>query len=273
MTPRSGVKPKWLFEVDVPSEPPATELEEALEQVLDTAWHELLRQHMPFLYAEDARVRLVDALRSLEHLFYENADHNLAAYYEATFRGKEDKAELSSMVWHAGMLQCHLMEQAFFVLQLNRYANAPSNRGWMNLFRRWGASWTFNAIFDEGRTLSSQQFVRFYDNYVRYYGKTIDEMPVRHPWDPRLSPDRPPRPLDEVERERNDEFEFLGLSIPSVAFEIPGVFLDSGIVETTDALSTQSEMPSGPGGLSSKEGEPVQQEAPKPDGQGHSPNA
>jgi hypothetical protein len=131
------------------------------------------------------------------------------------------------------------MEEVFFGLQLTRYANAPDNRGWMNLFRRWGRSPTFNRRFDRLRSTLALDFLDFYDFYLRYYPCRIDEHPIPHPWDreerrgdPRypdiLPPSRtggepgicpkflaePARPVDEARREY-----------------LPGLYLDSGLRE------------------------------------------
>ena len=64
-------------------------------------------------------------------------------------------------------MQIQLMEDAYFALRLDLYANARDNRGWMNLFRRWGRS-------DVSTTASvmlhwnySNDFVTFYCNYIQ----------------------------------------------------------------------------------------------------------
>ena len=47
------------------------------------------------------------------------------------------------------VMQIQLMEDAYFSLRLDQYANARDNRGWMNLFRRWAQSETFQAPLPE----------------------------------------------------------------------------------------------------------------------------
>jgi hypothetical protein len=89
----------------------------------------------------------------------------------------------------------------FYTLQLDRYGNSPDNRGWMNLFRRWGRSPTLNERFDELRPTFSEHFVAFYRLYIRNQRGSIEEVPLPHPWDRRESG------------------------------QGPGIFLDSGIRE------------------------------------------
>ena len=108
-------------------------------------------------------------------------------------------------------MQAQLMEDIYYTLQLSRYANAPDNRGWVNLLRRWGRSETFNRRFDELKTTFSLEFVQFYELYLRQYPWTIDEWPIPHPWD-RQSRQQDPR---------------------DVAEHVSGVFLDSGIREVS----------------------------------------
>jgi hypothetical protein len=105
-------------------------------------------------------------------------------------------------------MQVRLMEDAFYILKLNQYGNAPDNRGWMNLFRRWGNSRTFNARFDEIAATVTGLFVSFYSKYLRDCSKTIEEWPIPHPWNP------------ESRRQHPDRGDW-----------VSGVFLDSGILE------------------------------------------
>jgi hypothetical protein len=80
-------------------------------------------------------------------------------------------------------LQARLMENAYFTLKLHRYGNAPDNRGWMNLFRSWGRSPTFNARFEEIAFTYAESFVGFYRDYLQHYTMNIDIWPIPHPWD------------------------------------------------------------------------------------------
>lgn len=222
----------------------------AFESMLDTAWRELLFEHMPFgVVSTDERERLLRSLRDIERIFSDAKDTRELDYYQEAYFGAEPKAETFSrtQLRHVVLMQAQLMEQAYFALTLSRSANAPSNRGWMNLFRRWAASETFNAWFDQYRELFSRQFVAFYDNYLRYYNRTIDVAPVPHPWDPQipLAAHAPP-PADEERRQREALWREAGMPVPERPWRIPGVFLDSGIVEMPiDALTGESADASG----------------------------
>lgn len=222
----------------------------AFETMLDTAWRELLFEHMPFgVVSTDERERLLRSLRDIERIFSEATDVRELDYYQEANFGAAPKAETVSMtkLRHVVLMQAQLMEQAYFALTLSRSANAPSNRGWMNLFRRWAGSQTFNDWFDRYRELFSRQFVAFYDNYLRFYNRTIDVAPVPHPWDPQipLTAHAPP-PADEEQQQRETLWREAGMPVPARPWRIPGVFLDSGIVEMpVDALTGESADASG----------------------------
>jgi hypothetical protein len=216
----------------------------AFESMLDTAWRELLFEHMPFgVVSTDERERLLRSLRDIERIFSDAKDTRELDYYQEAYFGAEAKAETLSrtQLRHVVLMQAQLMEQAYFALTLSRSANAPSNRGWMNLFRRWAGSRTFNEWFDRYRELFSRQFVAFYDNYLRFYNRTIDVAPVPHPWDPQILPTVHAPPADEEQRQRETLWREAGLPVPARPWRIPGVFLDSGIVEMPlDALTGES---------------------------------
>jgi len=83
------------------------------------------------------------------------------------------------------VMQIALMVRAFGTLQLQRFANAPENRGWMNLFRQWGMSSRFNGVFDELKRTLPPDFVKFYQLYlrdVRRFTGLYEIMPIHHPW-------------------------------------------------------------------------------------------
>lgn len=191
-------------------------------------WLRLLILHTPFRAADQAAYeRLEDTLRELEKVFLSYSE--LQGYYIECFAPEDsarpDEGDLEHWrVAHMVMLQAQLMEDVYFVLQLVRYGNAPDNRGWMNLFRRWGRSPTFNASFDRLRATFASEFVRFYDLYLFGYEGTIDEQPIPHPWDPverRVYKRRAAQPGPE--------------RAPATAVRaltpLPGVFLDSGVRE------------------------------------------
>ena len=79
-------------------------------------------------------------------------------------------------------LQILLMEDVYFSLRLDHYANARDNRGWMNLFRHWGHSRTFRACFRQVEFSYSRDFVWFYYKYIENWGP-IDAFPIPHAWD------------------------------------------------------------------------------------------
>ena len=72
-----------------------------------------------------------------------------------------------SRMTQTALNQLRLMEQAFYVCRLDKYANAPDNRGWMNLFRNWGRSAQLNQIFVAHEQLFTREFVEFYLHTLR----------------------------------------------------------------------------------------------------------
>ena len=227
------------------------------EDLLDRAWRNLLIVHMPVHMLEgDGCSCLRRKFEELEQVFMK--DPSLQWYYDATYLAQPEEGEEPSLPVpsipqeknrprHVALLQAHFMEEAYQQLKLGRYANAPANRGWMNVFRRWGASPIFNEIFDQYRKLLTREFVSFYDNFVREYGATIDDVPVRHPWDPRLIRNRMPPAPDQDEVKEARLLVDIGIKPMSVDNGIPGVYLDSGLVETiideeakTESVSTES---------------------------------
>ena len=213
------------------------------EDLLDRAWRNLLILHMPVhLHEGDGCSCLRRKFEELEQVFMK--DPSLQWYYDATYLAQPEEGGALALPapptpWeenrprHVALLQAQFMEEAFQQLKLGRYANAPANRGWMNVFRRWGASRIFNQLFDQYRKLLTRDFVSFYDNFVREYGATIDDVPVRHPWDPRLIRNRMPPAPDPDEIKEARLLVDIGIKPMSVDSGIPGVYLDSGLVETT----------------------------------------
>ena len=212
-------------------------------------WRELLLEHMPFHHVpEGDRARLLDALRVLEQLFLTSAPGHpqISAYYKEAwlgvplrhpdqFRPPADVNDNDNdLLRHVVHLQARLMEQAVETLRLDRYANAPPNRGWMNLFRRWGTTWTYNYWFDELRDVFACSFVNFYDDYVRYIGERIDEVPLRHPWDGRASFARRVVRLEDETLHRGTR-----IRVVKRQTEYPGLFLDSGILEQNAASASE----------------------------------
>ena len=156
----------------------------------EDAWQDLVFRHAANRSVSEESLDLLDDLRSLEELFLGNP--GLEAYYRecmdlprlevtaARTRRKNVPPE-DVGVSHAAAMQIQLMEDAFWALLLDRYANSPDNRGWMNLFRRWGHSPTFRLYFDVLATTFSREFVDFCRSYVFDWPADV---PVPHPWDP-----------------------------------------------------------------------------------------
>ena len=111
-------------------------------------------------------------------------------------------------------MQIQLMEDTYFAVRLDLYANARDNRGWMNLFRRWGRSDVFNDCFGDLQWNYSNDFVAFYCNYIQHW-REIDYLPIPHAWD--VAAD-----LDE-----NDEYTHPSAVICSER-KAPGLFQDNG---------------------------------------------
>jgi hypothetical protein len=166
------------------------------EVEVDEAWRVLLHEHMAFLEPDDAAAaRLFDGLRELERLFLADEDPAARAYYDETTLAPLPGAtpvDVGSLgaamigrtrLRHLARLQAQLMEQTFLTLRLDRFANAPANAGWMNLFRRWARSATFNDWFERFRPTLRPAFQAFYDRYVVGHDD-IERDPMPHPWDP-----------------------------------------------------------------------------------------
>jgi hypothetical protein len=247
--PSSG-KPgiQWRYELEELEEP--VDASFAGEHALSAAWRLLQILHTPFRATEQEEFqRLVTMLRDLEKTF--RGDPTLCDYYLETMapgplevgggswtpHSPKAVPDFDCTVRQMAELQARFMEDVFFVLRLDRFANAPDNRGWMNLFRRWGRSPRFNAVFDQIHSTLTSDFVAFYDVHLFMYMNPIDTYPVPHPWTPialrtHWESPRPPdrsmgQPLDV--RARAPE--------PRV---ITGVYLDSGIREE-GPISTHGE--------------------------------
>lgn len=239
MTRRVPKDRLWLYTVDGSGVPAAErradrQLEAAATpEKTERAWRLLLRLHMPFQDDEEGvRERLHERLRDIEGLFAEH-DVALGPYRAEVFDGKYPAtlSVLTPNLRHVATLQVRLMEDAYEALRLHRYANAPANRGWMNLFRRWGSSPTFVSHFATMEPLVGEAFARFFEHYVRGRGP-IEQEPIPHPWDEHVS--RAP------ERDARRASPPHGVTPRGRA---PGVYLDSGIIDTT-ARSDRAESPS-----------------------------
>ena len=150
------------------------------------AWDDLLIHHSPFKAADSEQFKeLTKSLNELERVVLENP--GLQAYYRECMMGDHGDSSVPSGVAPidplnlAGM-QIQLMEDAYFSLRLDQYANAHDNRGWMNLFRRWAQSKTFREQFQQLQLMFSSDFVTFYCHYIHNWGP-IDREPLPHAWD------------------------------------------------------------------------------------------
>ena len=240
----SKPRPEWLYRSETP--PPAPD-PFPNEPDLGKAWQRLQVLHTPDrrVDAEDYRW-IVDWLAALERLFLDRGD--LEPYYEECFAPENSDAarspaKLTSQVAHVATIQAQFMEEVYYTLSLNRHGNAVDNRGWMNLFRRWGRSPNFNARLDQIRSTLTMEFLIFYDYYLRHYRCRIDEDPIPHPWDsaerrrdprgPDALPERTggdPDPDCLKDQPASNRDRRRRLKVPEPA-ELPGVYLDSGVRE------------------------------------------
>jgi hypothetical protein len=198
------------------------------------AWQQLVYEHSPFKAVDDDDFQsLLRQLSELERLFLTTPE--LASYSAewrtathgasgAPSRTAQVPAEHRWMSVHVAAIQLQLMEDAFYSLRLDRYANAPDNRGWMNLFRQWSASPTFRQHVDALDATFSRQFIEFYRHYIE--GLDIDE-PVPHPWDLRAAERHAPLSYEGVTKNAVDRCVFRAAGGGGVK----GIFLDPGLVE------------------------------------------
>ncbi|MBA3343440.1 MAG: hypothetical protein H0T48_16615 [Gemmatimonadaceae bacterium] len=214
----------WRHELAPPANPPRFDDPEGK---LDGAWRELVLIHTSFRATKQEEYReLVDALREIERLFLERPE--LSAYYDECHQPPGTNVDVLADVLpavthphrHVAAIQAYFMEDVYYVLQLARYANALDNRGWMNLFRSWGQSPTFNAVFNNLRATFAEEFVEFYEVYIRYYFGPIETCPVPHPWD-----------AEPVRRDLRDSSKKPAAAGTSTGWSLPGAYLDSGIQE------------------------------------------
>ena len=157
-------------------------------------WQQLLLRHMSVHVAsESAYARVLDGLRDIERLFFSDRDETLGLYYDECHwlvQSSWSQSEPAPIVpqstgrrvRHLVSLQARFMEEVFYLLRLDRYANAPDNRGWMNLFRSWGGCKTFQQHFHRIRMGFSKEFVEFHEKELEKRAP-VDSDPVPHPWD------------------------------------------------------------------------------------------
>jgi hypothetical protein len=149
------------------------------------AWDDLLIHHSPFKAADNAQFReLTKTLTELEQVILQNP--GLHAYYRECMLAAGQHSAASDVPpidpINVIVMQIQMMEDAYFSLRLDQYANAHDNRGWMNLFRTWARSQTFQKHFQGLQTMYSNDFVTFYCHYIHNWG-LIDTEPLPHAWD------------------------------------------------------------------------------------------
>lgn len=200
-------------EAIVRNEPPAS------RSPMDLALERLRIAHLPFRDATQEELQELDELR-LRILETVLAKEELADYYREAWNGIRPAVTTLSeeMVAHrlVATMQLNLMERAFYVLRLNRFASAPENSGWMELFRRWGSSPRFNRIFDEIDRTLTPSFTAFYLTYLRSSLKAA-------------GPDHPERYWVDVV-DHDAEIHHAWLARPDSRGR--GLFMDSGLVES-----------------------------------------
>jgi hypothetical protein len=158
---------------------------------MELALERLRGQHLAFraparcdeCSLEELRLRILTAVT-------ESAD--LESYYrEAWAHGSAPAAaaheppDAPAPHRRIAVMQVELMMRAFYALQLQLFANAPENHGWMTLFRSWGRSPRFNRVFVELAHTLAPEFRRFYDLYVRELparASKTGHLPIHHPW-------------------------------------------------------------------------------------------
>jgi hypothetical protein len=152
----------------------------------------LRRRHLAFRRPERADALGLEELR-LEILSAVTGDPELEDYYKEAWSHPDRLATAPGVeatttgVRHrrVAVMQIELMVRAFYVLQLQVFANAPENQGWMILFRSWGRSPRFNRIFREVVDTLPPEFAKFYDLYLQNlesFASLSKHLPIHHPW-------------------------------------------------------------------------------------------
>ncbi|HEX9562977.1 MAG TPA: hypothetical protein VF981_03370 [Gemmatimonadaceae bacterium] len=205
------------------------------EDRLGDAWLQLQYAHTAVRPVDPAvRADLLDKYLELERTCLARPD--LADYYRETFVADATPESVPHLpaeavedaVWHLATMQVCLAEYVYKVLQLGRFANAPPNRSWMMLFRRWGRSPRFDAVTLQVSPTLREDFTAFYQWYLRGGGPAIERDPVPHPWDAsqrRLDK----RALGDIDRESPEQQSWR--SVDAMVEYLPGSFLDSGFQE------------------------------------------
>ena len=158
--------------------------------LMEAALERLRSEHLAFRRPEPKDVADLDDLR-LKILTAVTESPELEEYYREAWSitvRTEAATTTGSTTAHRriAVMQIELMTRAFYVLQLQRFANAPENHGWMTLFRSWGRSGRFNTVFDELQPTLAPDLVKFYGLYLRDRPDKASKfgcLPVHHPWE------------------------------------------------------------------------------------------
>jgi hypothetical protein len=125
-------------------------------QFRDTAAiHRIVRELVPELQSFDARER-----HAPEQPMARAADDQADAAAETDERG-----EIAEVTTVGAMLQT--MENAWLALRMENYRDHPTNRGWMNVFRRWSCSDIFQQLWPVFRGQFNRDFVDFCEQELR----------------------------------------------------------------------------------------------------------
>ena len=178
------IRPQEIDGYDQAEPPDAFEPDAGRTERMEAALEQLRIEHLPFRRAAPEALRELEGLRMLAEEQV-TSDPRLADYYaEAWTMAKTETSVPKMALRRVALLQLQLMERAFYLLQLQRYANAPENAGWIELFRRWGASPRFNEVFDEVGGTLTPDFRTFYVTYLRLNPPqpSATRPFIHHPW-------------------------------------------------------------------------------------------
>lgn len=152
------------------------------------AFEQLRIAHLAFRRAEPEEIRELEAMR-LEILKTEAAHGVPRSTIEAAHVATSPYPLQGVVAAHQDPtggaiveMKFRLMERAFAILQLNHFANAPENHGWMNLFRQWSASSETKAAYESLKNTLSPSFREFYENYIYACPERMEDNPIHHPW-------------------------------------------------------------------------------------------
>ena len=165
----------------------------AADRAMGLALEQLRGQHLSFrkpdkddeARLEELRLRILHDVTALPEL----EDYYLEAWSVTGDRAATTLDTPPHLYRRVAVMQLELMVRAFYVLQLQLYANAPENHGWVTLFRSWGRSRRFNLVFAELEATLNPEFRKFYRLYLHDLpsrASSSGHLPVHHPW---LEPD------------------------------------------------------------------------------------